>query len=48
MVLFTMQAFLYPIEAQTSNADEQPSIGKMDEDMIRDIARLITAAKMGL
>ncbi|MBE9073966.1 serine protease [Microcystis sp. LEGE 08355] len=37
-----MQAFLYPIEAQTSNADEQPSIGKMDEDMIRDIARLIT------
>ena len=42
MVLFTMQAFLYPIEAQTSNADEQPSIGKMDEDMIRDIARLIT------
>ena len=43
MVLFTMQAFLYPIEAQTSHADEQPSIGKkMDEDMIRDIARLIT------
>lgn len=42
MVLFTMQAFLYPIEAQTSHSDEQPSIGKMDEDMIRDIARLIT------
>lgn len=43
MVLFTMQAFLYPIEAQTSHADEQSSIGKkMDEDMIRDIARLIT------
>ncbi|MCZ8053413.1 serine protease [Microcystis sp.] len=37
-----MQAFLYPIEAQTSHSDEQPSIGKMDEDMIRDIARLIT------
>jgi hypothetical protein len=42
MVLFTMQAFLNPIDGQTSHADEQNSIGKMDEDMIRDIARLIT------
>lgn len=42
MVLFTMQAFLNPIDGQTSHADEQNSIGKMDEDIIRDIARLIT------
>ncbi len=27
-----MQAFLYPIEAQTSHSDEQPSIVKMDEE----------------